>query len=310
MKVLVTGARGMLGSSIRAKWSLLRPEDEVVGLSRTEVDLRDSVATLAVLDTHKPDLVIHCAAVVGGIAANVAHPTSFLAENLRLDTSVIGGAMTVGVQNLVYIGSSCMYPRDYRQPLVEGDVLAAPLEPTNEGYAIAKIAGAKLCEYATAEFGVTYKTVIPSNLYGPNDDYDSGKSHLVAAAISKIHRAKLNGDTEVQIWGDGSARREFTYVDDLGDWLTGSIETMRTWPSMMNVGYGRDHSVTEFYEIAKAVVGYGGDFVYDTSKPAGMHQKLMDSTIAKSFGWDPQTDVPTGMAKAYEIYLADTAPTS
>ena len=311
MKVVVTGAKGMLASAVRAQWAQLRPDDEIIGLSRSEVDLRDREATLAMLTEIKPDLIIHCAAIVGGIAANVAHPTAFLSDNLLLDTSVISGAMAVGVPRLIYIGSSCMYPRDYRQPLVETDLLAAPLEPTNEGYAIAKIAGSKLCEYASREFGLTYKTIIPSNLYGPNDDYDSGKSHLVAAAISKIHRAKLADDPTVEIWGDGSARREFTYVEDLGQWLTANIDQIDEWPSMMNVGYGHDHSVLEFYEIAKRVVGYDGDFVFDTSKPAGMHQKLMDSTVATTFGWNPTTDVPNGMAKAYEIYLADSSsPTS
>ncbi len=311
MKVVVTGARGMLASAVREQWAALRPDDEVIGLSRAEVDLRDRDATLALLEKIKPDAIIHCAATVGGIAANVAHPTAFLSDNLLLDTSVIGGAMAVGVQKLIYIGSSCMYPRDYRQPLVETDMLAAPLEPTNEGYAIAKIAGSKLCEYASREFGLTYKTIIPSNLYGPNDDYDSGHSHLVAAAISKIHRAKEAGEPTVEIWGDGTARREFTFVDDLGTWLVANIDSIGDWPSMMNVGYGHDKSVSEFYEIAREVVGYDGDFVYDTSKPTGMHQKLMDSTVAQAFGWNPGTDVPTGMAKAYERYLADTAtPTS
>ena len=306
MKVVVTGARGMLASAVKAQWAAMRPSDEVVGLSRAEVDLRDRDATLELLQKVKPDTIIHCAATVGGIAANMAHPTAFLSDNLLLDTSVIGGSMAVGVPKLIYIGSSCMYPRDYRQPLVESDLLAAPLEPTNEGYAIAKIAGSKLAEYASREFGLTYKTIIPSNLYGPKDDYDSGKSHLIAAAISKLHRAKLAGDATVEIWGDGTARREFTFVEDLGRWLVANIEHMHQWPSMMNVGCGFDLSVWEFYELAKQVVGYDGDFVFDTTKPTGMHQKLMDSTIAKSFGWNPETDVPTGMARAYDAFLSDS----
>ena len=311
MKVAVTGARGMLASAVRAQWAILRPDDEVIGLSRAEVDLRDRDATRALLEQIKPDIIIHCAATVGGIHANIAHPTMFLSDNLLLDTSVIGGAIATGVTKLIYVGSSCMYPRDYRQPLVETDLLAAPLEPTNEGYAIAKIAGSKLCEYASRELGLTYKTIIPSNLYGPKDDYDSGNSHLVAAAISKIHRANLAGDPTVEIWGDGSARREFTFVEDLGSWLVASIDQMSDWPPMMNVGSGYDLTVKEFYEIAKDVVGYDGDFVFDTSKPTGMHQKLMDSSVAKSFGWNPATDAPTGMARAYEVFLADSpAPTS
>jgi len=296
----------MLASAIRAEWAVSRPQDEVMGLSRVEVDLRDPDATLAKFEEIKPDLVVHCAAKVGGIAANVAHPVTFLSENLLLDTSVIGSSVAAGAKQFVYIGSSCMYPRDYRQPLVESDLLAAPLEPTNEGYAIAKIAGSKLCEYISREHGLSYKTIIPSNLYGPNDDYDSGKGHLVAAAISKMHRAKVDGASTVEIWGDGGARREFTYVEDLARWLVSDIDRIDAWPSMMNVGCGYDLSVREFYEIARDVVGYGGEFVYDSSKPTGMHQKLMDSTIAKSFGWDPATDPSVGMARAYVEFLAES----
>ncbi len=300
----------MLATAVRDQWARLRPDDEVIGLSRAEVDLRDRAATLSLLEQLAPDAVIHCAAIVGGIGANVAHPVQFLTDNLQLDTSVIGGSMAVGVEKFVYIGSSCMYPRDYRQPLVESDMLAAPLEPTNEGYAIAKIAGSKLCEYVSREFGFTYKTIVPSNLYGPKDDYDAGKSHLVAAAISKMHRAKAAGDPTVEIWGDGTARREFTYVEDVADWLVRNIESIGEWPSMMNVGRGSDDSVTELYEIARKVVGYDGAFVYDTSKPTGMHQKLMDSTVAKSFGWAPTTTMSAGMTRAYEIFLADASAAS
>lgn len=297
----------MLGTAIRSQWAKLRPQDEVIGITRKDADLRDREATLAVLERIKPDVVIHCAATVGGIAANVAHPTAFLSDNLLLDTAVVGGSKTVGVEKFIYIGSSCMYPRDYRQPLVESDMLAAPLEPTNEGYAIAKIAGSKLCEYISGEFGLTYKTIIPSNLYGPNDDYNSGKSHLVAAALSKVHNAKVAGDSTVEIWGDGTARREFTYVEDLAEWIVREFDNMSEWPSMMNVGYGDDHSVNEFYDYAKKVVGYEGDFVHDTSKPAGMHQKLMDSSVAKAHGWNPTTTPEDGMARAYAIFLADSA---
>ncbi|PWB96062.1 GDP-L-fucose synthase family protein [Salinibacterium hongtaonis] len=305
MKIAVTGARGMLGSSIVQKWAELRPEDEVVGISRQDVDLRDARATEALISELQPDALIHCAAQVGGIAANVANPSGFLSNNLQLDQSVIGGARSAGVDQFIYIGSSCMYPRDYRQPLVETDILAAPLEPTNEGYAIAKIAGAKQCEYLSREFGVSYKTIIPSNLYGPNDDYDTGHSHLVAAAISKLHAAKVAAADSVEIWGDGSARREFTYVDDLGDWLVRNFEEQWSWPSLMNVGCGYDHSVLELYEFARDVVGFDGGFTFDTSKPAGMFQKLMDSSIARGHGWDPQTTIETGMAISYERYLAE-----
>lgn len=307
MKVVITGANGMLATSIREHWIAVRPHDEIVGVTRADADLRDKAATHALLARLRPDSIIHCAAKVGGIAANVANPTEFLLDNLLLDSAVIGGAIDVGIDKLVYIGSSCMYPRDYRQPLVETDILAAPLEPTNEGYAIAKIAGAKLSEYASRELGMTYRTIIPSNLYGPKDDYNSGRSHLIAAAVSKVHAAKQSGASTVEIWGDGTARREFTYVGDLAKWMVVAFGGMEQWPSVLNVGCGYDRTVTEFYELAKDVVGYTGQFVYDTTKPTGMHQKLMDSTVARSLGWDPTTELHYGISHAYEVFLADSS---
>ncbi|MEJ1230372.1 MAG: NAD-dependent epimerase/dehydratase family protein [Galbitalea sp.] len=308
MKVVITGANGMLASSVRAEWDAQRPDDQVVGLSRSDVDLRDRDATRAVLEKIRPDAVIHCAARVGGIAANVANPTGFLLDNLLLDSSVIGNSIELGVDKFVYVGSSCMYPRDYRQPLVESDILAAPLEPTNEGYAIAKIAGSKLCEYASRELGLTYRTIIPSNLYGPKDDYNSGRSHLIAAAVSKVHAAKTAHSPAVEIWGDGTARREFTYVGDLANWLVAEIDRLGDWPSVLNVGCGYDRTVSEFYQLAKEVVGYEGGFVYDTTKPTGMHQKLMDSSAAKHLGWAPRTSLEDGIRHAYEVFLADSLP--
>lgn len=310
MKVVITGSNGMLASSIREQWAASRPDDELVGITRADVDLRDRPGTSALLTELQPDIILHCAAKVGGIAANVAHPTEFLLDNLLLDSAVIGSAIELGVPRLLYVGSSCMYPRDYRQPLVEGDILAAPLEPTNEGYAIAKIAGAKLCEYASSELGLDYRTIIPSNLYGPKDDYHSGRSHLIAAAVSKVHAAKASGADQVEIWGDGTARREFTYVGDLAGWIVAGVDELPSWPSVLNVGCGYDRTVTEFYELAKEVIGYEGQFVYDTSKPTGMHQKLMDSSLARSLGWNPTTDLRDGIRHAYEVFLADSSSSS
>lgn len=309
MKIVITGAHGMLASSVRDQWARLRPTDDVIGISRAEVDLRDRPSTFALLSEIRPDTIIHCAAKVGGIAANVANPTEFLLDNLLLDSAVIGSAIELKIEKLLYIGSSCMYPRDYRQPLVESDILAAPLEPTNEGYAIAKIAGSKLCEYASSELGLTYRTIIPSNLYGPKDDYSTGRSHLIAAAVSKVHAAKLAGAPFVEIWGDGTARREFTYVGDLAEWLVSQIDGIASWPSVLNVGCGYDQTVTEFYELAREIVGYGGDFVYDSARPTGMHQKLMDSTVAAGFGWNPSTELRAGISQAYAVFLTDSSPT-
>lgn len=303
MKVLVTGAAGMLGRALTEAWRELRKDDEFIGLTRADADLRDAGAVAGAIAQIAPDVIVHAAAHVGGIGANIAAPAEFLSDNLQMDTSVIGGALHAGVEELVYLGSSCMYPRDYRQPLVEGDILQAPLEPTNEGYAIAKIAGAKLCAYMSREHDVNYRVIIPSNLYGPHDHFGSTASHLVAAALYKAHVAKQSGYGAIDVWGDGTARREFTYVGDLAGWIAANIVHVAEWPEMMNVGLGKDYSVREFYEAALRAVDYRAELRFDPSKPAGMMRKLMDSSLAKQHGWDPRTDIDQGMVRAYGAYL-------
>ncbi len=302
MRVLLTGGNGMLARSIESAWDA--GNHELVPVTRADADLTDAAATRALFEKVRPDAVIHTAARVGGIAANIANPTGFLMDNLLIDTSVLNAAVAVGAENFIYAGSSCMYPRDHRQPLVESDVLAAPLEPTNEGYAISKIAAAKYCEYVLRERGWNYKVIIPSNLYGPDDNYSLSSGHLVGAALAKVHAAKEAGAATVDVWGDGTARREFTFVGDLATWIAGNIDASAEWPAMLNVGYGADFSVLEFYEFAREVVGYDVEFVLDSSKPAGMHQKLMDSSMATTdHGWKPTTHPRQGMATAYDRYL-------
>lgn len=302
MRVMLTGAGGMLAKSIAAAWPA-GSADELVPVSRRDADLREQDQVRALFDRVQPDLVIHAAAKVGGIAANVADPAGFLMDNLRLDSNVLDTALSSGVTRFLFFGSSCMYPKDYRQPLVETDVLAAPLEPTNEGYALAKIVAARFCEYVSQQFGHAYRVLIPSNLYGPNDDYSLGHGHLVAATLAKAHTAKTSGAATIDVWGDGSARREFTYVDDLAAWVVENLPTMSDWPALMNVGKGEDHSVLDYYEAALRTVGYECELVPDPSKPAGMQQKLMDSTLARSHGWDPRTTLDDGMRIAYARYL-------
>lgn len=304
MKILVTGGRGMLASSIRAS-SESQPEleNEYVFINRSHGDLRDFNAAKQLISEIEPDALIHTAARVGGIAANIAHPAEFLMDNIQIDSHVLKSCVDLEIENVLYFGSSCMYPKDYRQPLVETDILAAPLEPTNEGYALSKIAAARYCEYASTEYGLNYKVLIPSNLYGPGDDYTPGVSHLVASTLIKAHEAKLNHETSIDVWGDGMARREFTYVGDISDWVVENIHTISTWPTYMNVGLGIDYSVRDFYEIALRTVDYSCELKFDVSKPAGMKQKLMDSTVAKQFGWLPSTDIESGMRKAYAALL-------
>lgn len=294
----------MLGSSIAERWAIRRPADELVLLTRDLVDLRDKDATREAVARIQPDSIIHAAAVVGGIAAKLANPTKYLLDNLLLDSSVISAAIEAGVPELLYIGSAAVYPEVYRQPFLESDLLAAPLEPVNEGYAIAKIAGAKLCEYVSCEYGFDYRVALPSNLYGPNDDYSLSHGHLIAAAIAKVHAAHVAGDANVLIWGDGTARREFTYSTDLAEWLVSQVGRLGQWPARINLGVGCDHSITEYYEAARRVVGYTGGFDYDTGKPAGMKRRILDSGVAHTLGWSPQTTLEDGMTRVYQSYLA------
>ncbi len=294
----------MLGSSILHQWTEARPDDPIIAVGRDAVDLRDRSATAALIEEIRPDAIIHAAAVVGGIAAKLAHPTRYLFDNLLLDASVIGGAMDAGVSEMLYIGSGAMYPEHFRQPFEESDLLAAPLEAANEGYAIAKIAGTKLCEYASTEFGLHYRVAVPSNLYGPGDDFSASHGHLVAAVLGKLDRAMTDGSSSVEIWGDGTARREFTYGPDLAEWLVSQVGLLSEWPPMLNLGVGHDLSIADYYEVARGIVGYSGGFTFDTSKPSGMHQRILDSRLAQTLGWSPQTGIEDGMAATYSSYRA------
>jgi GDP-L-fucose synthase len=302
LRIYLSGNSGLLGSAIERHLAAAG-YGEVLSRTIEEMDLTDQAAASEFLRAEKPDFVIHCAAKVGGIQANIADPVGFLTENLRMNANVICSALEAGVRHLIYIGSSCMYPRDYMNPLKEEYLLAAPLEPTNEGYALAKIAGAKLCEYCNAQYGTFYKTLIPCNLYGPGDNFKPGSSHLIPAAIDKIHTAKAGGEKQVVIWGDGTARREFLYVEDLADYICRCPERIEELPDYLNVGYGRDYTVLEYYSMAAEVIGFDGEFVLDASKPVGMTMKLLDSSRAGAYGWNPTTPPSEGMEKTYRHYL-------
>lgn len=303
MKVVVTGAAGMLGTALTQHVSQIS-EHDVVGATRSDLDLRDPKSLKSFLTCHKPDVLIHAAAKVGGIQANIKSPFEFLAANLSMDTNVVQTCIDLGVQNVLYIGSSCMYPRDFRQPLAESDILGAPLEPTNEGYAIAKIAGSRLCEYASSSFGLNYKTLIPSNLYGPGDNFNPQSSHLIASVIRKVHEAKQDSREFLEVWGSGSARREFTYIGDLARWIAENLENIGKFPSLLNLGLGKDYSIDEFYQTAMRVIEYEVPLVHDESKPEGMRARLMDSSIARAhFGWHPSTDIKEGILRTYTWFL-------
>lgn len=306
MKILITGSAGMVGSCLMKSFSSFPADFEVIGLSRSDVDLTSNSAVLEQLMHFRPDLVIHAAAMVGGIQANIDKPLDFLARNLEIDRNVILGSLSLCIPKLIYIGSSCMYPKDYRQPLQESDLLMGKLEPTNEGYAIAKIVGSKLCEFASKSKGVVYRTIIPSNLYGPGDNFDPTSSHLLASIIRKVHEAKLTGSKSIEVWGTGKARREFTYVDDLGKWLANAVKEIERFPQYLNIGLGKDYSVDEFYSIASEVIGVKAELRHDLTKPDGMHRKLLDSSLAqRTMDWNPKTDIADGVNSTYQWYLRE-----
>jgi GDP-L-fucose synthase len=304
LKVVLTGSAGMLGSAIAEQWRLLRPDDELVALTRDLVDLRDAAATHDALADIEPDAVVHAAARVGGIADKLAHPATFLQQNLQLDSSVISASIALGVPELLYVSSGAIYPAALPQPLTEDDLLGGVLEGANEGYALAKITGGKLCEYASREFGYSYRAAVPSNLYGPGDSFGAGRAHLVASTIVKAHDAVVTGASTIDVWGDGTARREFTYSVDLAAWLVTEVGSLDRWPSLLNLGVGFDHSIREYYEAAARVAGFTGEFAYDTTKPSGVMQRLLDSSRARALGWNPTTTLDEGYAACYEGFVA------
>lgn len=300
MKVLVTGNRGMVGRNII---NVLRKNDlSVVAPSRQEMDLEDFCSCKKVLKDQKPDFVIHSAGKVGGIQANKESNQVFLLKNNIIGMNIINASLEAGVNNLINIGSSCMYPKDIMRPIKEEDLLSGNLEPTNEGYAIAKVATAKLCEFSSKEYGVYYKTVIPPNLYGYYDHFEPERSHLIASVISKIDSAIREKSEIVTIWGDGGARREFMFVDDLAQFVSFVLDKIHLIPHYLNVGLGYDYSVEEYYRMVAHLLGYEGDFQFDISKPVGMKKKLLDCSRMRELGWEPQTGIEEGILKTYSYY--------
>lgn len=306
MKILITGANGMVGRNIVedprfSQFELLTP-------TRSELNLFNFENVLEYFKKENPDFIVHAAGRVGGIQANVANPVSFLVENLDINRNVILAAYQSKITKLLNLGSSCMYPRDAKNPLDEDLILKGELEPTNEGYALAKITAQRLCSYIqkeNAEF--KYKTIIPCNLYGKHDKFEPAHSHLVPAIIRKMHIAKVENKKEVDIWGDGSARREFLYSGDLVDCIYKVVDAQfanfQNMPDIMNVGLGHDYSVTEYYQTAAKVIGYQGRFIYDLSKPVGMKQKLVSTSRADAWGWKSKTSLEDGFAKTYQFFL-------
>ncbi|MFZ4077591.1 MAG: GDP-L-fucose synthase family protein, partial [Legionellaceae bacterium] len=301
MKIFLTGGRGMVGRNVRLLAA--RAGFTVDAPTQQELNLDHLHHVVDYLKASAPDVVIHAAGRVGGIQANMAAPYDFCFENLQMGLHIIEASKRANISRLINLGSSCMYPRAAKNPLKEEDLLSGGLEPTNEGYAIAKLAVAKLTSYANQQHGFNYKTLIPCNLYGYGDKFSPEHSHMIPAVIRKLHEAKLHGQTKVDIWGDGTARREFLFAQDLADFILLALTRFDELPQLMNVGLGHDYSIREYYDAVKEVVGYEGTFTYDLSKPKGMHQKLVDVSIQTALGWQPKTDLITGIQQTYDFFL-------
>ena len=304
MKILLTGGSGMVGRNIQDYAQLYR-NDEVLHPSSRELNLLDFESVKAYLTQHKPDFIIHAAGIVGGIQANIDNPVKFLVDNLKMGQNLVLAAQEVGIKQLLNLGSSCMYPRSAPNPLREEQILTGALEPTNEGYALAKIVTAKLCSYCSQESDgqLQYKTLIPCNLYGKYDKFDGVKSHMIPAALYKIHQAKLQNANEVEIWGDGTARREFMYAEDLADAVFYALDNFERMPDMLNIGLGHDFSINEYYDAVATIVGFEGSFAHDITKPVGMKQKLVSTEKLEEFGWKHRYSLTDGLQKTYRSYL-------
>ena len=297
-KIYIAGHRGMVGSAI---WRALEANGyfNLIGRTSGELDLRRQADVEAFFENEKPDVVVLAAAKVGGILANNIYRADFLYDNLAIQNHIIYSAWKANVKKLLFLGSSCIYPKMAEQPLKEESLLTGLLEQTNEPYAIAKIAGIKMCESFRRQYGCNFISAMPTNLYGPNDNYDLKKSHVLPALIRKMHEAKIAGDSEVEIWGTGSPLREFLHVDDLADACVFLLENYNE-ELFVNVGYGTDISIKDLALLVKEVIGFDGELRFDSSKPDGTPRKLMDSSRLRSFGWKPAITLEQGISRTYE----------
>lgn len=313
-RVFVAGHNGMVGSAI-VRQLQGQNDIEVVTQTRAELDLLDQTAVSSFLAAERFDQVYLAAAKVGGIVANNTYPADFIHDNLSIQTNVIGGAFNSGVRQLLFLGSSCIYPKLAEQPMTEAALLTGTLEPTNEPYAVAKIAGIKLCESFNRQHGVDYRSVMPTNLYGENDNFHPQNSHVIPAMMRRFHEAKLAGDAEVSVWGTGKPMREFLHVDDMAAASVYVMEleqatyqaNVQPMLSHINVGTGRDCTISELALTMADVVGYEGNVTFDTSKPDGAPRKLMDVSRLSSMGWSASISLKDGLARTYKWFVANQA---
>ena len=301
-KILLTGGSGLVGRNIQEhssadKWEILTP-------SRKELDLTDLSSVSQWVKNHQPDIIIHAAGLVGGIKANIQDPVKFLDVNVSMGRNIIMVARDCNVTKLINLGSSCMYPKSIHSPLTEEKLMAGKLEPTNEGYALAKLFTTKLCQYISTEnSNMQFKTMIPCNVYGKHDNFNLETAHLLPAIIQKIHTAKVNNLNTVSVWGDGTVRREFLYAEDLADAILLAVEDLHKIPNIMNIGFGLDYSVNEYYKTVAEVMNWKGTLVHDLSMPIGMMQKLNGIDRQKKWGWTAQTSLKVGIKKTYQYFL-------
>lgn len=302
--IFVAGHKGMVGSAVCRR--LAGEPCQVITVNRPQLDLLDQAQVFAFLKAHKPDAVIVAAAKVGGILANASYPADFLYQNLQIQNNLIMGAHYAGIDRLLFLGSSCIYPKFAPQPIAESSLLTGPLEPTNESYAIAKIAGIKLCDGLRKQQGRDYISAMPTNLYGPHDNFDLETSHVLPALMRKAHEAKIANTASLKVWGSGRPLREFMYVDDLADALVFLLQAYSA-AGAVNVGTGTDISIKVLATLIASIVGFEGRLEFDSSKPDGTPRKLMDSSKLARAGWTADTSLEDGIRRTYTWYLENAA---
>jgi nucleoside-diphosphate-sugar epimerase len=303
LKILITGASGLVGSSLLrnnfiANQNLYTP-------SSSELDLTDHAGVKKYFNKKKFDFVIHAAGIVGGIQANINNQCLFLKKNLDMGMNIISVAKEKNIKNLINISSSCIYPKNISKPIKEDMLMSSFLEPTNEGYALAKIIVLKYCYFISQQFNLNYKSVIPCNIYGPGDTYDEVHSHLVPAIILKLHNATINNLPYVEIWGDGNAKREFMFSDDLAKFIEYALKSFKKVPDLINVGVTKDYKIKEYYYKIAKIIGYKGQFVFDKSKPVGMKRKKVSTTKLNNIGWKNTLNLEDGLSITYRSFLKD-----
>ena len=301
-KIFIAGHNGMVGSALLRK---LSKENCILQVAeRSEVDLMNQSEVDDWLSENKPNVVIICAAKVGGIHANNKYPVEFLYNNLMIESNLINSSFNAGTEKLIFLGSSCIYPKNCPQPMTENSLLTGALEPTNEWYAIAKIAGIKLCQAYRKQYGKDYISAMPTNLYGPGDNYDLSTSHVIPALIRKCHEAKINNKPFMEVWGTGGVRREFLHVDDCAEAI---IHLLKHYSGVeqVNIGTGKDITIKELVMVIKNIIGFNGDMRFDKSRPDGTPRKLLDINKIKSLGWSPRIQLEDGLSKVYKNYILE-----